>query len=90
VDGPFLYWWDIPHALAESLEHYEAIRFVLKDTGASCLVPVSRLKPLLTSERQSNRKARSWGIKVLKNRENELAIEPVKQKGGDWAYLPVD
>ena len=87
-EGSFHYWWDIPPALAEAIDQYEAVEFVRDDTGASCLVPVPALKPLLTPERQTGRGAGNWGIRVRKNREDEIAIEPGTARS-EWAYLPV-
>jgi len=86
--GSFRYWWDISPGLAEDLAEYEVVEFMCKDTGASCTVPVSELKGLLTSERQTSRGRGNWGIKVLKDREDELAFEPGR-RGQKWRFLPV-
>ena len=85
-EGSFLYWWDITPALADALGQYEAVEFVCDDTNASCLVPVLVLQTLLTKDRKTSRGAGNWGLKVRKNRESELAIEPSKAKG-EWTYL---
>lgn len=87
-EGPLLYWWDVAPALAEAIDRYEAVEFVCDDTKASCLVPISVLKPLLTVDRKTSRGAGNWGIKVRKNRECELAIEPGTAKG-EWTYVQV-
>ena len=87
-DGSFLYWWDVWPSLAEILDQYEAVEFVCDDTGASCLVPVPSLKPLLTPKRQTSRGQGNWGLKVRKGHEDEIGIEPGKGKR-DWVYVPV-
>lgn len=66
------------------------MRFLCKDTGLWCSVGVQQLKSFLTEERQSSRAARSWGIKVLAGREEELAFEPgAREERRKWLYLPV-
>jgi hypothetical protein len=51
-------------------------------------VPTAALKGYLTKERQTSRGNGNWGIKVLKDRENELAFEP-GNKNDKWLFLPV-
>ena len=87
-DGAFLYWWDITPHLAEALDRYEMVEFLCDDTKASCLVPISTVKPMLTPERQTTRGAGNWGVKVRKDREDELGFGPGNSKG-DWLYVPV-
>jgi hypothetical protein len=84
----FTYWWDITPALAASLDQWEAIEFVKKDTAERCTVPVSALEPLLVPERRTTRSSGNWGIRVLADRPGELAFEPGKDSG-DWLFLPV-
>ncbi|MBM4017418.1 MAG: hypothetical protein FJ288_03675 [Planctomycetes bacterium] len=87
-DKPFFYWWDISPNEAERLDRHEAVAFVQKDTGYRCVLPTPTLKLLLTPQRQTTRGAGNWGIKVLKNRPNQLAFEP--GRGGEaWLFLPV-
>lgn len=83
----FLYWWDITPKLAERLDKYEAVAFVCKDTGERCQVPTRALRGYLTEDRQTSRGDGNWGIKVLKNRPDELAFEPAS--GGEWLFLSV-
>ena len=84
----FDYWWDIAPGLLEHIDDYEAVEFVKKDTGKSCLVPTPALKGYLTEERQTTRGQGNWGIRVLKHREDELAFEP-GNKSERWFFLPV-
>ena len=46
------------------------------------------LKGYLTTERQTNRGNGNWGIKVLENRQDELAFEP-GIADNRWLFLPV-
>jgi len=87
-DKPFIYWWDIAPNEAERLDRYEAVAFVQKDTGRRCTLPVATLKVFLTPERQTTRGAGNWGIKVLKQRPDELAFEPGRG-AQEWLFLPV-
>jgi len=84
----FIYWWDISPGFLDKLDHYESLEFVKKDTGQKCRVPTPALKGYLTKERQTTRGQGNWGIKVLEDRENELAFEP-HSKNDDWLFLPV-
>jgi len=83
----FVYWWDITPKLSERLEKYEAVAFVCKDTREYCQVPLRALKGYLTEERKTSRGDGNWGIKVQKDRPDELAFEP--PSGGEWLFLPV-
>ena len=87
-DMPFLYWWDITPAQAESLDRSGDVEFVKKDTGERCVVPADVLLQDLGPARQSTRAAQSWGVKVLKDHEDELSFEP-GTGGGEWVFLPV-
>ena len=87
-DGSFLYWWDITPRVAESLDRYEVMEFLCDDTKVSCLVPISTVMPLLRPERQTTRSAGNWGVKVRRDREDELGFSPGKSKG-EWLYVPV-
>ncbi len=87
-DGPFLYWWDISPTLGATLDRYDAVDFVQKDTGERCSLPPEALKGFLTADRQTSRANGPWGIKVLKDRPEELAFEPGRG-GGDWLFLSV-
>lgn len=86
---PFLYWWDVTPSMADRLAEYEIIEFACKDTGLRCKVPVSQLKGLLLPERQTSRSDGNWGVRVLQDREDELAFEPGTGSGGDWLFFPV-
>jgi len=88
-DGkPFLYWWDISPSLADSLEKFDAVEFVKKDTGERCLVSPQVLKRFLVHERRTTRGRGNWGVRVLADRPDELAFEP-GTGGGEWLFLPV-
>jgi predicted metal-binding protein len=87
-DKPFRYWWDIAPPLAECLDNLEAVEFAKKDARERCIVPVQALKGFLAQERQTTRGQGNWGVKVLRNREDELAFEP-GARGGEWLFLPV-
>lgn len=87
-DKPFLYWWDITPQQAESLAQSGDQEFVKKDTGERCIVPVDVLRRYLVPERRTTRSAGNWGLKILKDREDELAFEP-RTGGGEWLFLPV-
>jgi len=93
-DKPFTYWWDITPSLAGSIDYLEAVEFARKDSRERCTVPIPVLKAFLTPDRQTTRgyldeNGRGhWGIKVLKDRPDELAFEP--GHGQDkWLFLPV-
>jgi len=88
-DMPFTYWWDIAPNSAEKLDRYEAVVFACKDTGLRCTVPVPELKAFLLPERQTTRGDGHWGVKVLLDREDDLAFEPGTGKGREWLFLPV-
>jgi len=88
-ERPFTYWWDISPSEAEKLGKYEAVEFACKDTRLRCKVPVPELRTFLLPERQTTRGDGHWGVKVLLNREDELAFEPGTGKGGKWLFLPV-
>ena len=51
-DGSFLYWWDIPPALAAQLDRFECVEFACKDSRLRCSVTVQDLARLLTEARQ--------------------------------------
>ncbi len=85
---PFTYWWDIAPRLAEALCNLEAFEFGKKDSLERCTVPVDTLRKFLTSARQTSRGAGNWGIKVLKDRPDELAFEPPSH-ADQWLFLPV-
>ena len=72
----FLYWWDIGPGLKARLVRYESVRFLCKDTGLWCEVPVKMLLPFLKDDRRTSRSHGNWGVKVLAGRGNELAFEP--------------
>jgi len=88
-DMPFLYWWDIAPNLAEKLDQYEAVDFLCKDTGSYCRIAVPELKKFLTSERQTSRGEGNWGIRVMINREDELAFDPGVGSGDRPQFLSV-
>ena len=87
-DMPFLYWWDVSPSLAESLDDFEVLEFVKKDTRERCVVPIQALKGFLVPARQSSRGQGQWGVKVLRDRPDELAFGPGTGKG-KWLFLPV-
>lgn len=88
-DKSFLYWWDIAPGLVAEFADLEAVEFAKKDTNERCVVSIDVLKPLLTPERQTTRKAESWGVKVLEDQPDELAFEPGAGSDGKWLFLPV-
>ena len=87
-DKGFIYWWDISPGFIDKMEKYEAVEFVKKDSGERCHVPTPALRGYLTKQRQTSRGTGNWGIKVLKEREAELAFEP-GGKESEWLFLPV-
>lgn len=84
----FLYWWDISPGLAASLKQLEAIEFVKADTGEYCSVPTPTLTKFATPERQTTRGNGNWGVRVLSDHPDELALEP-GTGGAEWVFLPV-
>ena len=84
----FLYWWDIAPNVGEVLDMCASVEFVMKDTGLRCLISPKDLKRFLTPERQTSRGDGNWGVRVLKNHEDEVAFEPGRG-GGKWLFLPV-
>ena len=87
-DKSFLYWWDIAPPMATDLDTLDAVEFAKKDVVERCVVPVEALREFLTPDRQTTRGQGNWGIKVLKDRPDELAFEP-GAGGGNWCFLPV-
>ena len=85
----YLYWWDIPPSRRDRLEEVGKIVFRKKDSGQECVVESERLLLLLTPQRQTSRNKRPWGIRVLIDHPDELAIEPGPGGRGGRAYLPV-
>lgn len=84
----FIYWWDISPRFAEEIDRYEAVEFVKKDTGERCHVPTAALKGYLTEDRKTSRGKGNWGIKVLKDNQDQIGFEPAKQNH-KWLFLPV-
>ena len=85
---PFLYWWDVSPALADSIDKFDSIEFGKKDTRERCSITVATLKQHLTPNRQTSRGDGNWGIKVQADRPDELALEPGSGQE-DWIFLPV-
>lgn len=84
----FIYWWDISPGFSDKINCYEAVEFEKEDTGEKFCVQTATLKEYLTEERRTSRGKGNWGIKVLKDREDELAFEP-GNRNGKWLFLPV-
>jgi hypothetical protein len=84
----YIYWWDIAPGFLDKINYYKAVEFIKKDTEERCCIPTSTLRKYLTKKRQTSRVNGNWGIKVLKDRENELAFEP-SNKNDKWLFLPV-
>lgn len=84
------YWWDITLGGVARMEKDGRVIFEKEDCGEQCVVESQRLLPLLTRARQKSRKAHPWGIRVLADHPNELAIEPGLGGGGGWVYIPVN
>ncbi len=84
----FLYWWDISPCFLDRMNGYEAIDFIKKDSGERCTVPIPALKGYLTQQRQTGCHKGNWGIRVLTDREDELAFEP-GTADNKWLFLPV-
>ena len=84
------YWWDITPGTVARIEKDGRVIFEKKDCEEQCVVESQRLLPLFTQQRQTGRKAHPWGIRVLVDRPNELAIEPGFGGRGDWDCIPVD
>lgn len=83
----FVYWWDITPNLAEHLDDYEEVEFVKKDCGQSCRLPVAAIKGFLIEESQTTRGQGNWGIRVFKDKPDQLAFEP--GAADDWLFLSV-
>lgn len=84
----FIHWWDMSPNEAKKLTKYDQIDFVRKNTGERCSLPPAAIIGFLKKDRQTTRHDGNWGIKVLRDREDELAFEP-GIKGKDWLFLPV-
>lgn len=87
-DKRFLYWWDIAPNFVERMDAIDTVEFVKKDSGERCCVPTRALQGFLTPERHTSRGQGNWGLKILKDHEDELAFEP-GTAGGNWMFLPV-
>lgn len=87
-DGSFVYWWDFTPGTPDKLRRYDSVEFIKKDSGESCSVSPDELQKVLTPERRTSRGTGNWGIKVLRDFPDEIAIEP-GQGGGEWVRLPV-
>ena len=88
-DKPFMYWWDISPGMTDALGNFDVIKFVKKDTGERCIVQPAALKKFLTTDRQTTRGRGNWGVKVLKDHQDELAFEPGTGGTGKYLFLPV-
>lgn len=91
--NPYLYWWDIWDSRKSSLIRVGEIHFVKKDTGERAIVSAGDLIPLLTERRRTSRMGRTtggnWGIKVLPDHPDKLAIEEPGVAPGNWAKIRV-
>jgi len=83
----WLYWWDISPSLQVRLGQVSAVEFVQKDTGVACLVETVPLLELLTVIRQTTRGQGNWGVRVLRNKPDQLAIESSGPQS-TWPTLP--
>ena len=81
----YLYWWDIWPARKRKLALTGKIHLLKRDTDETAIVRAETLLPFLTDERLTTRG--KWGIKILSDRSNQLAIEP--GKSGTWVFLPI-
>jgi len=81
----YLYWWDISPMRKDELAHAREIHFVKNDTSEETIVKAELILPFLTAKRLTARG--KWGIKILYDHPNELAVEPGKT--GGWEFLPV-
>jgi len=88
IAKPYIYWWDISPGRADSIEVFDTVEFVKDDSGERCALSAAELKTYLTPERQTTRGGGNWGIMVLKDRPDELALEPGAGMR-DWVFLPV-
>jgi len=89
----YLYWWDIWDSRKNNLSQAGEIYFVKKDTRETAVVAAEDLLSLLTERRRTSRMRKTtggnWGIKVLANHPDGLAVEPGSRTGDSWVYLPV-
>lgn len=76
----YLYWWDIWPMRKRKLALTGEIHLLKRDTDGAAVVSGETLLPFLTDERLTTRG--KWGIKILSDRPNQLAIEP--GKSGTW------
>jgi len=83
----YLYWWDITPSHCTLIMTGSKVIFAKRDILEVCLVPPEKLLPLLTAPRQTSRSGGNWGVRLLLEHPNEIAIEPGKH--WSWAYLPV-
>lgn len=84
----FLYWWDISPSLAERIDDYDQVQFIMADSGKHCTIPTIALKGFLTKDRQTSRGSGNWGVRILKDNPEELAFEPGKESS-KWIFFPV-
>lgn len=88
-NGLFLYWWDLSPNLVNSLSSHTIIEFIKKDCGESCFIPFQFIRNYLTEYSQTSRGNGNWGIKVLPQKSNEIAIEEPKKRTDEWKTIPV-
>ncbi len=86
----YLYWWDIGDSRKDKLARGGEIHFIKKDTGERGIIESNILLPLLTETHRTSRRKRPWGIRVLVDHPDDLAIEPGPGGQGGWAYIPVE
>ena len=87
----FSYWWDITPENKAALEAGErelrGVVFVEKDTGRKHVVGSQELLGLLTRRRQTRRKKRPWGIRILEGEPNRLRVEEPGMPRAEWVTV---
>ena len=86
--GRFMYWWDFSPTFAERSKRYKIVRLVREDTKEFYPLSTDTLSIFLTQDRRTSRGKGNWGVKVFRDRPNELAFEPGKGNS-DWLFLKI-
>lgn len=87
--GRFLYWWDFTPSFIKRSQQYENVRLIRKDSGEFYSISTDTLSMFLTQDRRTSRGNGNWGVKVLRDRPDELAFEPGKGSK-EWLFLKVN
>ena len=86
--GNFLYWWDFTPSFIERAKRYNSVQLTRKDTEEFYSISTDTLSMFFTEDRRTSRSGGTWGVKVFRDRPNELAFEPGKGSK-EWLFLKV-